>query len=117
MSRLKMPDYITNSSDGKMIAIGCKVCGEGIAGTDAKGFYRFANYGEMKMKFRNGEFHVTNLCHKCMETARRDVDLMYELFCADIDLMAKEIPSLKALKNQGAPLRCVATDTRRLGIV
>jgi len=112
-----MPDYIVNDRDGKMLAIGCKVCGTMIAGTDARGFVRYANYGELKMKFKGGEHHVTNLCHDCMEIARHDPSLMYEVFCADIDHMAREIPSLASLKLQGLPTRCVATDHKRLGIV
>jgi len=115
---LARPDYVVNDAEGRMVGMHCKVCGVPIAGIRMADnqFVRFNNYGEMKMKFATGDFHVTNLCHSCLETVPYDRDLMYAVFCADVDNMAKEVPSLAKLKLQGKPTRCVAVDTKRLGI-
>lgn len=113
---LKRPDYIEYDKIGRMIRLFCAVCGT-VIGEDRRGnFFRFTNYAELKMKFDNGQMHVTNLCTDCVVVVAQSPELMLEVYHADIDEMATEIPEMGAFKDDKGLPRYVTMDLTRSGL-
>jgi hypothetical protein len=113
---LAKPDYIETDAIGRMITLYCKVCGAPI-GRDVRGvFARGQNYAEIKIQFMDGDNHVTNLCTTCVDRVADDKDLLMEVYHADIDHLAREVPSLSERKAKLAP-RITVVNTKRTGIV
>lgn len=99
---VKCPDFVRfDAGSGAMVAILCKVCGTVIAGlteettrrshdragnmieTKRVQFARFNNYAEVKIEFKDGSAHVTNICTVCLTSSIEDHELQ-ELYEADI---------------------------------
>ena len=115
MNRLAKPDYVDNDKIGRMIRLYCKVCGAQIGEYRDGNFIRHKNYAELKMQFRDGVSHVTNLCTKCLGPVSRDPGLMLACQRADMDLMVLDIPEMARELLRSRP-KCVAIDTKRRGI-
>ena len=88
--------------EGSQIAeIFCKLCGTAIAGyteqlikkgvnrngvmveTVRQKFQRHHNYGELKIQFTNGSFHVTTCCTSCLNDHIHP-DALQEMYWADV---------------------------------
>lgn len=96
--------YLSKQADGTITEIFCKVCGTNIARATPDGrMVRRPNYTEIKMKFSDGSFHVTNLCKSCVENIGDRKDVMLDMYEADIDEMSLEAPQLLALKGKSYP--------------
>lgn len=112
---LSRPNFIEYDRQGRMIRLFCSVCGTQI-GEDQRGnFIRFPNYGELKMQFADGSKHVTNLCHTCIPIVADSRELMFEVYQADIDDMARDMPSMALQKLKFAP-KFVEVDLTRSGL-
>jgi hypothetical protein len=104
-------------TDGRGIAkLFCKVCGAQIAQRTRRGQMNFFdNYAEVKFRFLDGSFHVTNLCANCVKAVQKDRLLAKEVHDADIDFMARSVPGLTAQKRRLSP-RVVTVDYSKSGI-
>jgi hypothetical protein len=113
---LAKPEYIETDAIGRMIVLYCKVCGMPIA-RDVRGvFVRSPDYAEIKIEFMDGDKHVTNLCKGCVDVVADDPALLMEVYHADIEHLAQEVPSLRGLKAKLSP-RITVVNTKRTGIV
>ena len=94
-------DFVRYDDHMQLQEILCKVCGTSIAGmseevvsrgqdrngqtiiTMQRRFLRHHNYAEIKIKFTNGSFHVTNGCSNCLSESLLPEQLQ-ELFWVDV---------------------------------
>lgn len=127
---VQRPRYVLQGPMGDILELFCKICGSAIAGkrTQVTGrrrtmtgewiedhlqtFVRFNNYGEIKIEFEDGSFHVTNGCSQCLNINLAP-DVLFELHNADMDVeesIGGEIARTKT------PLRVVAIRTDGGGI-
>lgn len=67
-------------------------------GAGRSGPQRTPQYTEIKMIFPDGLKAVTHICKKCVATIDSDRELMLEMYNADIDILAAEVPRLAGLK-------------------
>jgi hypothetical protein len=92
---LAKPRYIDKDANGAIRHIYCKVCGTVIATYEGPRAVRYnKNYTEIKIKFDDGSFHVTNLGSECLRNVRADKNLLLQVYLADMENMLAESPDL-----------------------
>lgn len=57
-------------------------------------------YTEIKMIFPDGLKAVTHICKSCAATVGDDKELLLEMYNADVDILASEVPRLADLKRK-----------------
>lgn len=100
-THVKCLEFVRYEGD-VLVEILCKLCGTSIAGmtdhlvkrgTDRNGaivekyrqkFQRHHTYGEVKIQFTNGSFHVTTCCSKCASESLHP-DALQEMYWADVN--------------------------------
>lgn len=62
-------------------AIYCRLCGQQIAKRGPSKMVRGASYGELKLAFSDGSFHVTHSCKNCIQRGIpvEELQAMYEM--------------------------------------
>lgn len=115
MLNLARTNYVTTDERGAVVEMFCKNCGTQIGLVIGDRFSRLENYAELKLRFSDGTFHVTNICAGCIEPVTADPARMQAIHDADIDYMALSMPIVEIYKNRSDP-RCVGVDTKQRGI-
>lgn len=115
---LARPAYIVTNDRGAITEIYCKSCGTQIAHMENLRLKLHDNYVEMKLRFDDNSFHVTNICAGCMDAVASDPANLQALHDADIDQMSAELNSdaLEFYKARQNP-RCVAADLKQRGLI
>lgn len=77
--------FVERSPQGHINALFCKLCGKKIGFRDRRGFHRTDDYAEVKIRFDDGSYHVTNGCKRCLKMGMSldAVQRMYEGDCQD----------------------------------
>ena len=119
---IKKKNYVVANERGAVVELFCKNCGIPIGGLEVaekenKKFERHGNYAEIKMRFSDGTFHVTNICTGCIAEVTGDPDLMQQIHDADIEQLALNHPTLQELYSTRTDPRCVGLDTKQRGMV
>jgi hypothetical protein len=83
---------------GLIVEIKCKGCGKTIAIGEGRSMKRTPQYTEIKMIFPDGLKAVTHICKGCAATVDEDRERLLEMYNADVDLLAAEVPRLIGLK-------------------
>jgi hypothetical protein len=79
-------------------------------------FIRYNNYAEIKMAFPDGGFHITSICHGCVNGVTSDRKKMRAIYDVDMNIMIDDCPELAEFIRVGDP-RCVIVDFKRRGII
>lgn len=99
----------------------CKGCGVEIAGMTGTGRHRrfgqHPTYREMKIKFDDGSFHVTNICSSCLPIFRDDPKKLQALHTADLMYLRSQVPQLSQKVGKRRAVECVAATTRAVGLL
>lgn len=82
---LSRPVFTIYRSDGEVDQLFCKVCGSMIGRyEEGFGLKRLPLYAELKMRFTDGSYHVTNGCIDCLSRIKTP-EQMHELHQADLE--------------------------------
>ena len=106
---VKYPDFVVKEGE-ELRELLCKVCGEPIAGmaerikgdpklsrsgqmivTKVERFVRFSNFTELKMICKDGSFHITAGCSKCL-VQTLNTEQLIELMEADMNEQGVILP-------------------------